>query len=182
MSLRQMASVILAGQNFPLLAVSSLAVPAREEKALAATRGASARSDCPGASPDCCCCHVRRGARKGMVVGVTRRPPSCVQLLLPAPRECGLHSAAHGRGQSAREDPSQNSQILKKKKKNESWVGGRGLSPADTQSCCRKGTDILLLASSSPLCRRAVETSLNPSSARSPVQQLLPAPCPPTTG
>ena len=45
------------------------------------------------------------------------------------------------------------------------WAGGP--SPADTQSCCRKGTDILLLASSSSLCRHAAEQSLN-RSARSP--------------
>ena len=35
------------------------------------------------------------------------------------------------------------------------------VSPAHTQSCCRRDTDILLLASSSTLCRRAVEPSLN---------------------
>ena len=53
------------------------------------------------------------------------------------------------------------------------WVerrpAGHSVSPAasvslaDTQSCCHRGTDIPSSASSSSLCRRAVEPSLNPS-------------------
>ena len=44
--------------------------------------------------------------------------------------------------------------------------------PRILPSCCRRSTDIPALASTFPLCRRAVEPSLNPST-RSPVHLFL---------
>ena len=107
---------------------------------------------------------------EGIRVARLARPPPLELFSRPRMRnKCvRLHSAAMGTSQ--RPICSREHCVAKlttyNKKSNARWVGG--LSPADARSCRRRRTDILLLASSSSLCRRAIQPPLNPS-ARSPV-------------
>ena len=71
--------------------------------------------------------------------------------------------------------PRQNAHINLHMKTSKAWRAG-GRKPADTQSCCRRGTDIPVLEWSSLLCKRAVEPSLDPL-ARSPVTMHVAVSC-----